>query len=170
MWDPRMPYRARSPALAFGYHRSLCVYSSLWRGTPERPGLVLGLDLGGACRGVAYRIAAADVRRVLASLWEREMREHEIVREGVSRAVYLPRVIPVRLRDRRLRSLAFVVDRRHPGYAGTLPLARTAQLVATRRGERGPNLEYLARTVTHLAALGVRDRRLQRVLEAARRG
>jgi cation transport protein ChaC len=157
MWDPGFPHVDSAPALIFGYHRELCIYSSRWRGSPERPGLVLGLDRGGACRGLAYRIAAAHVASSLEALWDREMR----------RGVYHPRLLRARLQGRKAaRTLAFVANPRHPGYAGTLPTKRTAELIANCHGDRGPNVEYLARTLRHLADLGVRDHHLLRVMAA----
>jgi cation transport protein ChaC len=158
MWNPGIPFVKWAPALVFGYHRALCIYSSRWRGTPRRPGLVLGLERGGACRGIAYRVKAADVPVVLEDLWKREMR----------RAVYEPRLLRARLSDRDTRVLTFIADPHHPGYAGELPFRQTARMIATCRGDRGPNLEYLTRTVDHLRELGVRDHNLQRVLTAAR--
>jgi cation transport protein ChaC len=158
MWNPGFPYVDWAPALVYGYHRELCIYSSRWRGTPERPGLVLGLERGGACRGIAYRIAASDVPTSLDALWEREMR----------RGVYHPRLLNARLPRRGARVLTFVSNPRHPGYAGTLPTGRIAELIANGHGDRGPNIEYLARTLKHLAELGVRDHHLLRVMEAVR--
>jgi cation transport protein ChaC len=158
MWDPCFPHVESLPALIYGYHRELCIYSSRWRGTPQRPGLVLGLDRGGACRGVAFRIAAAHVSRSLESLWDREMR----------RGVYHPRLLRARVTSRAVRVLAFVANPLHPGYAGTLPTERTAELIANCHGDRGPNVEYLARTLRHLADLGVRDHHLLRVMAAVR--
>lgn len=158
MWDPGFPYVEWAPGLVYGYHRALCIYSSRWRGTPERPGLVLGLDRGGACRGIAFRIAHSDVATSLEALWKREM----------SRGVYHPRLLRARLPRRVARVLAFVANPLHPGYAGTLPTERTAELVANCRGDRGPNIEYLARTLKHLTELGVRDHNLLRVMEAVR--
>lgn len=159
MWDPGFPYVEWAPALVYGYHRALCIYSTRWRGTAERPGLVLGLDRGGACRGIAYRVAQEDVETALEALWAREM----------SRRVYHPRLLPARLPRSRVPALAFVANRSHPGYAGKLSPEETARLVATCCGTRGPNLEYLTRTVAHLAELGVHDHNLLRVLSAARR-
>jgi len=158
MWNPGIPFVRWAPALVFGYHRSMCIYSSRWRGTPERPGLVLGLDRGGSCRGIAFQVKASEVPLALEALWDREMR----------RAVYQPRLVRARLSDRETRVLTFIADPHHTGYAGKLPVAKIAQRVATCCGDRGPNLDYLRRTVEYLAGLGMRDLSLQRVLAAAR--
>ncbi len=157
MWDPGFRYRERAPALVRGYHRAFCIYSNRWRGTPERPGLVLGLDRGGACRGIAYRVAASNVTATIRTLWDREMR----------RRVYKVRLLRAQLPKGEARVFAFIADPQHPGYAGRLSIEKTAQLVATCRGDRGPNIEYLTRTLAHLDELGVRDHNLLRVLAAA---
>jgi len=159
MWDPGFPYLEWAPALVYGYHRALCIASNRWRGTPEQPGLVLGLDHGGACRGIAFRLARADIDPALAMLWAREMRRH----------VYRPRLVRARLPDRDVRALAFIADRRHSAYVGGLSVRATARRIARCCGQHGANLEYVARTVEHLRELGVRDHYLQRVLVAARR-
>jgi cation transport protein ChaC len=157
MWDPGFPYVQWAPALIYGYHRALCISSNRWRGTPARPGLVLGLDRGGACRGIAFMLAQADVEPALEALWAREMRWH----------VYRPRFLHARLPDREVRALAFIADPKHSAYTGGLSIRHTARRVATCCGVRGANLDYLARTLAHLRELGVRDHHLQRVLAAA---
>lgn len=158
MWDPAFPYVQWAPALIHGYHRALCISSVRWRGTPARPGLVLGLDRGGACRGIAFRVARADIAPALQALWAREM----------PRRVYRPRLLRARLPEREVRALAFVADPGHAGYAGRLSIEQTAERIANRRGARGPNLDYLMRTIQHLAELGVRDHHLLRVLAKVR--
>lgn len=158
MWDPGFPFLERAPALVHGYHRALCIYSNRWRGTPEKPGLVLGLDRGGACHGIAYRVVAAEVETTIRQLWAREMR----------RQVYKVRMLRTRLRDREVRAFAFVADPAHAGYAGGLTIEQTARIVATCCGARGPNIEYVMRTLQHLDELGVHDHNLVRVLAAVR--
>ena len=162
MWDPGFRFIAAAPALLRGYHRTFCIYSNRYRGTAAAPGLVLGLDPGGACKGTAYRVAAADVSTALAMLWQREMR----------RQVYVPRLLPVNVGAkrgaRRRMALTFLANRRHVGYAGRLALDATANIIAACSGERGPNVDYLMNTLRHLDALGVHDHHLHRLLAAVR--
>jgi len=157
MWSPGFRYTHDAAGIVHGYHRSLCVYSHRYRGTPERPGLVMGLCRGGSCWGIAYRVPAAGARDVLEYLWHREMRNR----------VYMPRLVAVRLGAKRVRALAFIADAAHPQFAGDLKLAESARIVARCSGERGHNLEYLQRTLSHMHELGVRDPHLDRVLARA---
>jgi cation transport protein ChaC len=157
MWNPGFPFRRWAPALVYGYHRALCIASDRWRGTPRRPGLVLGLERGGACRGIAFEVARRDVGDVLDELWAREIPRH----------AYRPRLVRTRLPQREVHALTFIADPVQAGYAGPLSVAEASERVANCRGVRGPNLEYLMRTVGHLAELGVRDHFLHRVLAAA---
>lgn len=159
MWSPDFPHAERRPGLLHGYHRSLCIYSHRHRGTPEVPGLVMGLCPGGSCWGVAFRVPAHEVRAALTVLWSREM---------VNR-VYEPRIVRVRAGRRAIAAVAFVADAAHRQFAGRLSVARTARLVAQGRGQRGENLEYLAQTVGHMDELGIREGHLHRVLGAVRR-
>src|SRR4051794_22243243 len=86
MWSPGFRYSEKSAARVHGYHRSFCVYSHRYRGTPKKPGLVMGLCQGGSCWGVAFRVAARQSMRVLANLYRREMRNR----------VYKPRFVQAR--------------------------------------------------------------------------
>jgi len=98
MWDPGFPYKTRAPALVRGYHRAFCINSNRWRGTPEQPGLVLGLDRGGACRGVAYLVDRANVASTINGLWAREMRRH----------IYRVKLLRARFPDGEARAFTFV--------------------------------------------------------------
>ncbi len=158
MWSPGFRHREKSISLLYGYRRTLCILSHRYRGTPERPGLVLGLERGGSCRGVAYRVARSAAPRVLAQLWRREMRGR----------AYLPRLLKVRLADGRVvRALAFVADVHHPQFAGGIDQRETARLVAQGAGARGACSDYLNSTLQHMRALQMRDARLEDVLREA---
>jgi cation transport protein ChaC len=158
MWDPGFPYEEARPALLKGYHRALCLYSTRYRGTPEKPGLVLGLDRGGACRGIAYRVAARHVDEAMKYLWEREM---------VTRA-YRCSAVTIHLATGAVKARAFIVDRKHKPYAGKLSADELAQLVAQGHGQRGPCRAYLENTVRHLDQLGVPDKGLHDLLQKVR--
>lgn len=156
MWDPGFEYEHAAPALLRGYHRAFCVYSVRYRGTPEQPGLVLGLDRGGACRGIAFRVGAAEASVVIEQLWAREM----------PRNVYRARVLRVEVEREIVPALTFVADPTHEAYAGRLSLEAIAATIADCSGMRGPNIDYLANTLRHLDDLGIRERRLHAVLGA----
>jgi glutathione-specific gamma-glutamylcyclotransferase len=147
MWNPGFSHCAAEPALLHGWHRSFCVYSHRYRGTPERPGLVLGLDRGGACRGVVFRVHASEVGAAMSYLWEREM----------VGGVYDMRELRVRTGAGEVKAHAFTVRRSHSGYAGRLGVDETARLILQGLGGRGPCREYLENTVRQLERLGLID-------------
>jgi glutathione-specific gamma-glutamylcyclotransferase len=158
MWSPCFDYKHKALGRAHGYHRALCILSTRYRGTDRKPGLVMGLCRGGSCWGMAYRIDAPRLRRALARLWYREM----------SRRVYEPRLIPVRLSTgREVKALAFVADPAHPSYVRELDLHGRARLVAQGIGIRGPCIDYIRHTLDHMHGVGVRDPHLERILHAA---
>jgi cation transport protein ChaC len=150
MWRPGFPYQDRLPARLIGAHRALCIYSWVHRGTPERPGLVLGLDHGGACRGIAYRVAARDRPATVAYLRAREQ-PNRAYRESM-RPVWLDSGS-----RQRVQALCYLADRGHPQYAGRLTLAEQLRLVRQGHGQSGPNREYVIETVKELEALGYRE-------------
>jgi glutathione-specific gamma-glutamylcyclotransferase len=157
MWRPGFNYAERQLASLRGYHRALCIYSHVHRGTPERPGLVLGLDRGGSCRGVAFRVEAANAQQTIAYLRAREQ----------VTAVYVERRVRVRLDDgREVQAVTYVVDRRHAQYAGKLPLDKIIEYVRAGVGRSGENPAYVLNTHRHLAALSLRDPVLAQLVEA----
>lgn len=158
MWRPGFLFDEAVPARLVGAHRSLCVYSVVHRGSKRHPGLVLGLDAGGFCDGIAFRVRQGQ---------ERHTRHYLKAREQVTR-VYRDAIRPVMLfgaeEERRVRALCFLVDNKHRQYAGRLPLVQQAHLVRRGRGQSGPNTEYVANTFRHLCELGIADPHLARLL------
>jgi cation transport protein ChaC len=158
IWRPGFEHVERVRARVIGLHRSLCIYSFVHRGTPERPGLVLGLDIGGACRGIAYRVAARHRAETLAYLRAREQ----------ATAVYRETVRVVWLAgnpERRIDAVCYVVDRGHEQYAGRLSHEQQLHLVRQGHGRSGNNRDYVIETVGALEALGIRDRELHLLAE-----
>jgi cation transport protein ChaC len=157
IWRPDFAFEEAQPARLHGWHRSMCLYSTHYRGTPEVPGLVLGLDRGGSCRGLAFRIAHDQAQAVRQALHDREM---------VTNA-YAPCLLPLRLADgRHVRGYSFPIRRDHPQYAGRLPLEQAVALIRQGVGGSGTSRDYLAATVTHLELLGLPDPSLRRLLRA----
>jgi glutathione-specific gamma-glutamylcyclotransferase len=158
MWRPDFDYVESAQTIIHGYHRALCMYSIEFRGTRERPGLVFGLDKGGSCRGIAFRIAETHADHVLAGLWAREMITQ----------VYQPRWLDTHLPDgRRIRVLAFVADPSHEQYVGRLDDDATVALVLQGRGKMGHCLEYLRNTLDHLEEMEIHDHKLHRIVQQA---
>jgi len=155
MWRPGFAYVERVSALLRGRRRAFCIYSVHHRGTPERPGLVLGLAPGGSVRGAAYRVAEADWPATYAYLLEREQPTETYIEGRAS----------VRLADGRVvRAVCFFSDTHHPQWAGALSVHRQAELIAGARGLSGRNIDYLRDLVDHLRAEGVRDHAMERLL------
>ena len=153
MWRPGFAFEASTHGLLKGAHRSLCVYSEFHRGTKEQRGLVLGLDRGGACRGIVFRVKAGAEQETIGYLREREQ----------VTAVYVEAYRKVKLldnSDRTVDALTYLVDRNHAQYAGALPLEEQLRLVRGGKGQSGANIDYVLNTLRHLQAEGVHDPRL----------
>ena len=150
MWKPGFEFLEQVPARLIGEHRALCVYSFDHRGTPEKPGLVLGLDRGGACRGIAFRVAAHLRSDTIAYLRGREQTTN-VYRE-VMRSVWLENEA-----RGRVSALAYVVDRGHVQYAGRLSLAEQLRFVQQGHGRSGDNRDYVLSTVASIEKQGFRD-------------
>jgi cation transport protein ChaC len=163
MWRPGFAFLERVPARVIGLHRALCVYSFYHRGTPERPGLVLGLDRGGACRGIVFRVPAAERAATLAYLRAREQ-QNNVYRETMRGALLLDSA------QRRVNALCYVVDRRHPQYAGRLTLPEQLHLVRQGHGHSGPNRDYVLATVAEIEQQGCRDAELHLLAERLKGG
>jgi cation transport protein ChaC len=160
MWRPGFEFLERVPARLIGLHRALCVFSFVHRGTPEKPGLVLGLDRGGMCRGIAFRVAAAKRDATVAYLRGREQ----------VTSVYVEAVRRIELEDEarrqvrpQVRALTYIVDRGHVQYAGRLSVAESVHYVRQGHGRSGINRDYVVETVQALEALGYRETELHRI-------
>lgn len=160
IWRPGFAHAGCHPALLRGFHRRFCLWSHRYRGTPERPGLVLGLDQGGACRGVAFRVPGSEAAEVLRYLDDRELPDGAEI-------VYHRRILPVQLLDLPGRpavpAVTYVANRLCRLYVPRLAPEEAAATIARSVGQMGANRDYLLNTVQHLRAMGVRDAGLDRI-------
>lgn len=154
MWHPGFPHVEVRVARLHGYHRRFCIYSHRYRGTPERPGLVLGLDRGGSCRGLVFRVPGAEAAGVLDYLYAREM----------ITGIYIPSWLTLETEQGPVTAASFVVDRSHVQYTGPMTLEETADYIVQGHGARGACADYLANTVQHLEGLGLGAGALKRLL------
>lgn len=158
MWRPGFAFVEKRPARLNGAHRALCVISHFHRGSPEKPGLVLGLDRGGSCRGIAFRVEAKRCEQTIAYLREREQ----------VTSVYLEKMRLVDLLDgdrARVNALCYLVDRGHAQYAGMMTPDEQLLHIQRGHGHSGSNGDYVLATVEALHALGIRDRGLEWLAE-----
>ncbi len=154
MWRPGFTFEDGAVARLQGYHRSLCVFSWVHRGTRERPGLVFGLDRGGACRGFAYRVSPHQESTVLDYLDQRELVTN----------VYRRKCLPIVTEHGRVSAWCYVVRRDHPQYAGWLDETRRLDLIRHSEGRSGHCRDYVLSTVAHLEQMGVIDNGLRRLV------
>jgi len=159
MWRPGFAFVEARPALLHGYHRSFCVTSRYWRGTAERPGLVLGLKPGGACRGLAFRVAAEKRCETLDYLNERELAGY----------AYVARHLPLVIDERLVEAYCFVADHEHCHYAGNLAVTEAARIIMDAEGIAGLNRDYLINTVRELERLGFVELELHELLRTVER-
>lgn len=156
MWRPGFPSDRAEHARIMGFRRCFCIYSTHHRGSADRPGLVLGLDKGGVCDGIAYRVPRDKVAETLAYLRAREQVN------GVYRETLVPATFASGEHQHCLVR-AYTVERAHPSYTGRLPIDVQARLVRAARGISGPNVDYLANTLAHLRSLGIFEPEIERV-------
>ncbi|MBL9034291.1 MAG: gamma-glutamylcyclotransferase [Rhodospirillaceae bacterium] len=155
MWKPEMDYAEARPALLRGWHRRFCLWQWRWRGSRRTPGVMLALDKGGACRGVAFRLAAPGVRDKVAAVWKREM----------SGNGYRPRWVKLVTRQGPVRAIVFTANTECERYAGRVPDEVVADHIAQACGEAGACAEYLLETVLKCEELGIHDPFLWRLQE-----
>lgn len=153
IWNPAFDYEEKTAALLRGWHRRFCLKLFVGRGTPETPGLMLALDRGGACRGVAFRIGAGKIREELGLLWQREMYG----------GAYNARWVGLEAGETRMRAVTFVINPNHPRYIKELTAEQTAALISSGNGDLGTCREYFDNTVAHLREMGVKDAALMRI-------
>ena len=161
IWNPGFDYETKQRARLTGFKRAFCMWSIHYRGNKQKPGLVLGLDpaQGVNCEGVAYFVAAQTAEKVHLYLRERELISY----------AYHERVETLRLEDgQQVQAICYIVDPAHSQYAGGLSLDEQAKVISSASGSAGPNLEYLQNTATHLAALGIDDPEMSRLVEMAK--
>ncbi|NQV60637.1 MAG: gamma-glutamylcyclotransferase [Alphaproteobacteria bacterium] len=163
LWDAPFPQQQASPARLTGWRRAMCVWSALARGTPALPGLSLGLVPGGACDGIALRIAAEDLDAVMPRIWQREMWTD----------IYKPTWVSLAIDGAAVAALTFTVNDASRQFTGDLSQAQVVEHITLAQGERGPCRDYLANTVAKLQSMGIKDRYLEdlddAVAAAARR-
>jgi len=153
IWKLDFPFAERRIGTVHGYHRQFCLRVKRFRGSPEAPGLVLGLEPGGVCRGIVYRLAEADTDAALKKLWARELLT----------GAYVPRWVDVHTDSGTERAIAFTINRDHERYTGQLSEEAVTEALAQACGHVGSCAEYLMETVAHLEELGIRDGRLWRL-------
>ncbi len=154
MWRPGFAHLQAERGRLYGYRRALCIHSYVHRGTRERPGLVLGLDKGGSCTGMAFKVASGDREEVIGYLRERELVTN----------VYLERTLPVHLATgQRVEAVCYIADRQHEQFAGSMSADEAAGRVAFSQGRSGHNVDYVASTLDHLREMNIRDHWLEDV-------
>lgn len=161
MWNPAFHFAESRVAKLYGYHRRFVFWSTSGRGSPDNPGMMLALEQGGCCTGIALRIAPKDVGRELDSVFMRELMTGS----------YHPRWVTLRTDEGDVRAISFIANKKHQNYAGRLPLEKVAGYLAEAEGGLGTCREYLVNTAAHLQELGIRDSGLEtlaRLVQAVR--
>lgn len=156
MWRPGFDFLEKAPAKCVGYQRSFCIYSTIYRGTPELQGLVLGLDEGGETTGMAFRIAREDRHEVMEYLREREQIND----------VYIEVLHPLDIMGHgRQMAICYVATQGHEQYAGGLSLDEQAEIIAAASGKMGANSDYLFNSHDTLLELDIADESLAKLTE-----
>lgn len=158
VWRPEFDFVERRHALLHGYHRALCLWSRVNRGTPEKPGLVFGLDIGGSCRGVVFRIDNTQAPGIMEALWRREMPS----------GAYIPRWLNCRTEHGAVSALTFIMKRDTDAYVRDLPREHLLEIVRNAHGSYGPCIDYVLETADALTKHGIADKRLSDLARSLR--
>ena len=159
IWNPQLKVKEARLGRIHGYHRRFCLQTRIGRGSPEQPGLILGLDRGGCCTGQVLRIDRRHAGEELDLLWKREMLNKS----------YIPKLLKVHCDNGGdLEAICFVINRDSESYVADLPIEEKARIIATAKGFIGPCIEYLEKTHAGLTELSIRDRYLDRILKLVR--
>jgi glutathione-specific gamma-glutamylcyclotransferase len=152
LWKPVCEFAESRIATVRGWHRAFCYRVARFRGTRDKPGLMLALDRGGRCKGMIFKLPPDQVPTSLNALFRREMM--------VKPAANVPRWMTAETDEGPIRALGIVVNRQSPHYSGTLPLEEAADILASAAGHWGSCAEYLRETVYRLEELGIHDESL----------
>ena len=158
MWDPAFHFTEVRRARLGGYHRRFCLQSEVGRGTPERPGLMAGLDTGGTCNGLVFRLAAETLEEESRYLWRREM----ILRS------YKPAFLMLETAHGPVEAMAFLVNPDNPLLLPPMSPEETARRIAEAEGYLGPNIDYLENLAAYFELLGLEDEELFQLRDLAR--
>ena len=151
IWNPALYFTEKKRGTVHGYHRRFCLWSTIGRGSPSRPGLMLGLERGGSCKGIFYKIDRREIRTELDIVFRREL----------ITAAYRPTWVSARVLGKSpFKAIAFVINRAHNRYAGMLDDETVIQTIADAKGTLGSCSDYLYETVLQLENLGMPDRHL----------
>ena len=162
IWNPACAFVQERIASAPGWHRSFCLgWTTVFRASIDRPGLMLALDSGGACEGVVYRLPPGAIEESLEKLVRREVFGQP--------SPIVPRWIDVHTGAGPLRAVAFVMDQMSGLYISGIAIDEIADALATAVGERGSMADYLYSTVKHLEERGIHDSHLWRLQELVAR-
>jgi len=154
MWNPDFKFSEKITGVVSAYHRRLCLKSIVYRGTPDYPGLVFGLDQGGSCQGMAFRIAPEHYETELQIVWEREMFAE----------TYIPTWVKVQTKQQSLSAITFVINSDHEHYVPDIALEEVAERVVRAEGKCGSCHDYVRKTVKCMHNLGLRDPFLEQLL------
>lgn len=147
IWDPGFVFDDVRIARLEGFHRRFCLRSELGRGSVEKPGLMLGLDRGGSCESLAFRVAPDVLETETRLLWQREMLRH----------TYAPTYVPLATATGPITALTFIIDPTCVNYRDNLSQSEAALLLATGEGIFGSSFDYIDNLVRHLDAFGIHD-------------